>query len=460
MAAAEAVLRIPAVPSPTVAGRVVEVLRRAADLKTVATGRPRILVGFHDEPLRDAVARAVQSAGFDPVKVSSCRGAMQRLVQSADIDALLIDVDLANPGLDWLLAQVRADAQTGHLPLWLASLPEEQRFLLDKWATFRKVRQEMLTELARLQREERKASGPEAAQLRQQIEKLYAQLTVWYKLSSQSLVSLRAAGVPEEVVSKLHPLIAKEEMFSRDHFVAELSRVLDRPDRDSYQAVILDTARRSGANSGEAEYALLPPRQRVEQQLADLRLARKGLLEERDRKSQLLLRTSGGPAAVLNQEIEAIDQQLVSFSPSRENALLEERQRINQDALGTPPDRSLALRRLVQHYRNVWLIPQAVALDPTALKRTLEPQLTDVATRPLEEVEQKDYAERSLIWLDRMAKGELTGYDIRPAEGVLVGALHNPRLSSEAVIAALDAVSRLPEPKRQHDLAGVVLDTN
>src|SRR5262249_34202855 len=79
--------------------------------------------------------------------------------------------------------------------------------------------------------------------------------------------------------------------------------------------------------------------------------------------------------------------------------------------------------------------------------------------QPLTDAERKDYAERSLRWLDRIAKGELVGYDFRPAEDALYKALRSTGLSDGALGAAIDAVSRLPGAKPQQELAWGVTAT-
>lgn len=219
------------------------------------------MVGFKDESLRNVVAQAVQEAGYEPVKVASCREAMQRLIQASDVDVLLISTDLPNPGLDWFLAQVRADATTGHLPLWLASAQEDQNYSLDRLTAFRKIQREMKAELARLQREEQKAFGAEAEELRKQIGKIQAQLTESYKFNQKSIEFLRGTRVPKDVIAKLKPLIAKEpESLFRDQILAEFDTVLDKTEREQYQSELLDSARQAGAFSAEGEYKWLPPR--------------------------------------------------------------------------------------------------------------------------------------------------------------------------------------------------------
>jgi CheY-like chemotaxis protein len=135
-AAAEALIRIPG-PNPPLAGpRVVEVLRRAAAAEPAEKAVPKVLVGYFNADLGQEVAKAVEKAGLQPVRVSTGREALQRLGEAADIDAIVIDANLPDPGLSSLLAQLRADVNVGELPLVLAA-PKERvenlRKLADKY---------------------------------------------------------------------------------------------------------------------------------------------------------------------------------------------------------------------------------------------------------------------------------------------------------------------------------------
>jgi CheY-like chemotaxis protein len=332
MAAAEAMLRIPAAPSPTAAGRVVDVLRRSAVIEAPPKAKPTVLVGFADDATADAVARAAQEIGFEVVKVRSGNEALRRLKQSADVDALLIDTRLPEPGLEHLLAQLREDPALGGLPLWLVT----------PWDT-----QENLKER----------------------------------------------------------------------------------------------------------------RTQIDEDLRTFRLRKEALTAERKRTEANYLSAKGAAANQLKARLDQIDKELEGFTPAKEDAILAERNRVERQLLTAPPGRETALRRLVEHYRQTWLLPESAARNPTFLRRALAGPLADVAGKPLTEAERKDYAERSLRWLDRIAKGEVAGYDFRPAEDSLYRALHSSGLSDGALTAAIEATSRLPGSRPQTELAGVVIDT-
>lgn len=119
MAAAEALLRIPGSAASLETGRVVEVLRRAVAGEPVARELAKVLIGYFNDDIRNGVADAVNTAGFDSVKVATGREMMRRLGQASDIALLLFDEELPNPGLASLLGQLRADTYARRLPILL-----------------------------------------------------------------------------------------------------------------------------------------------------------------------------------------------------------------------------------------------------------------------------------------------------------------------------------------------------
>src|SRR5262249_37345778 len=124
LAAALAALRIPGARTTLATRRVVDILRRALGGAPDGAGRPKVLVGYPDEAFRDKVGQAVSKAGYEPVKVNSGKNVMRRLAAAADIDLLLLDAALPDPGLAVLLGQLKADKSASHLPVLLTVTPE------------------------------------------------------------------------------------------------------------------------------------------------------------------------------------------------------------------------------------------------------------------------------------------------------------------------------------------------
>ena len=116
-------------------------------------------------------------------------------------------------------------------------------------------------------------------------------------------------------------------------------------------------------------------------------------------------------------------------------------------------DRVEALQRQWEpRYRNVWVIAEATS--PAELKAMFAEKVTQAAGKPLTDVERKDYAARSIEWLARLARGEVSGYDIRPAQGAILEALRSKELANLAIEAAGHLSGRDP----QQALASLVLD--
>lgn len=116
----------------------------------------------------------------------------------------------------------------------------------------------------------------------------------------------------------------------------------------------------------------------------------------------------------------------------------------NADTAGIPivllaePDQQNAMTALASRYPRVSVI-SPVPATVEMLKLNLEPTQQSRQVIPLSEAERKVYAQRALEWLRRMASGEKSGYDVRPAQSTLIQALGNDELApiAAAVLALL-----------------------
>jgi CheY-like chemotaxis protein len=120
----------------------------------------------------------------------------------------------------------------------------------------------------------------------------------------------------------------------------------------------------------------------------------------------------------------------------------------------TSADQIDHLQRQVEPYRNVWVVETSASAN--GLKREVSTRITEALGRPLTEAERKDYAAKSMEWLVRLARGEVAGYDLRPAEGAILQSLRSKELAPLAV----EAAGRLPGREPQLALATVVLTAN
>ena len=85
-----------------------------------------MIVGYFDDTIGNRVADAVKKSGYDPIMVRTGREVLKRLNEAADVDLVLIDEALPDPGLPSLLAQLRADLYYGRVPVVLTVSQERE----------------------------------------------------------------------------------------------------------------------------------------------------------------------------------------------------------------------------------------------------------------------------------------------------------------------------------------------
>jgi CheY-like chemotaxis protein len=124
MAAVEALLVIPGSPTPKTSLRIIEILSGQLTPLAVSTPGRRVLVARADPAWRARARDAVIAAGAEPILVSTGRDLMRQLRAHADVDAVLLDSRLPDPGLAYLLANLRQDVDYGRVPVLLAAVPE------------------------------------------------------------------------------------------------------------------------------------------------------------------------------------------------------------------------------------------------------------------------------------------------------------------------------------------------
>jgi CheY-like chemotaxis protein len=141
MAAADTLLRLPrpvAPPNspragrpapPVAAARVVDVLTRMVAAEPLAAARPKVLIAHAKEEVTTPAMQALQQSGFQPAVAHTGREVLQRLNAAADIDLLILDADLPDPGLASLLGQVRSDINSGLLPIVVLVGPDREEHL-------------------------------------------------------------------------------------------------------------------------------------------------------------------------------------------------------------------------------------------------------------------------------------------------------------------------------------------
>jgi CheY-like chemotaxis protein len=114
--AVQAMLRMPASPTPVASVRIVDILRRLV----AADSTPRALLAFAPPDRVKDFRMALKAAGFETKSVASMKESLQNLSHAADFDVLLLH-EAGGDELPHAVAQLRADRDHGRLPLLLVA---------------------------------------------------------------------------------------------------------------------------------------------------------------------------------------------------------------------------------------------------------------------------------------------------------------------------------------------------
>lgn len=123
--------------------------------------------------------------------------------------------------------------------------------------------------------------------------------------------------------------------------------------------------------------------------------------------------------------------------------------------LAVPKDQVKAHAKIARRYGDIVVIPDLHLGIPEEVKRHVEGWAKEPGREPLTLDERLTLRNRALGLLWRMARGELQGYDVRPAREAIAEAL---RLPPDQALLALESLSKLPGPDVQQRLASLVLD--
>jgi CheY-like chemotaxis protein len=324
---------VPRPPQPVVPGEVVDVLRRTVAAEP-SQGKPRVMIGYADNQLAAQVATQVQRFGFDVVRAETGRAILRRLRDSGDVDLLLLDIDLPDPGFPYLLSQIRA-------------MPQGKRLAV------------VLT------------------------------------------IDVRPGALPRSLEETLR--------YARDASrKAELSLELLIPAFERANVERIDNDQERAQRALEISAKLAPSNER------------------------------------------AVREESLRSALDRENVLVKAQLDRQRAAAQVRED---SLRRFLERDTFVSLYPVSLTLDREGLEQVLR-QGADTA---LPEAERKANANEAVKLLGRMARGDLPGYDVRPAEDAVLAALRDNRLSEDATSAAVIVVGHMPTARGQAALEEVLL---
>jgi CheY-like chemotaxis protein len=433
-AAADALLRVPGGTNHGRHAQIVKILTAAVAADPQEGATQKALIGDPDTVRADGVAAVLQKVGFDVEVVKSGRQLIRRLQDKADVDLILVDNHIVDPMLPDLLPQLRADRRARTLPVLVIASPNEGTTPVN-----------LLTALARLA----------------------------CVVSFEDLFDQPFYQVPPD---EKRPLLERVE-----HSPEEMNKIITGRHRAQ--------VRRMQEAVEKAGFALTPERN---DQIAYLSLETfphellnafaKELLDEEKivvrRLVPPLVRAELGDAAVvaLKSRIRAEDLpsreqaarivKLMKLTAGYESALPQDRLAAFGkvwDSFWDPadpklpsippvhdPDVELRLTRVTAPYKGVRIIP---AVFTEAGFRDEFAQATDPKVPLVTPAEKKENAKAAMIWLKKMAVGEIAGFDVRPAEAAMRFAL----FSDDLAPLAIEALARVPSKDAQLDLANLAV---
>src|SRR4029077_12310300 len=89
-------------------------------------------------------------------------------------------------------------------------------------------------------------------------------------------------------------------------------------------------------------------------------------------------------------------------------------------------DNKEMLAKTAERFRNVKVYSEVLLTTAEELKNSVEAQIKEAMGAKLTPAERKEFARVAIDLLWRMSRGELQGYDLRPAQEAILAALRNP----------------------------------
>ncbi len=425
LAAANGLLRSGVPVDPAVRGRVLEVLRRAAaiDAGVPPEAKGQALIVDPNKLRGDSLAALLRGSGYAVEQYTAGRDVFRRVARSSDFDVIFVDRHVVNPELRDFLSQLRADLNAARAPILVVASAETVR--------------------------------PPS------LDGLLVRLAVLIAATETDTPAIPLPYTPDirrapEDNDRLRAAVIEQ----RDNVLRTLSRSrMDRLTRVLAASNLVFT---------EPQRAFL--KLRIEQVTwaalaADYPITRESAPATVDYlvEFQRLLAAQGAVPPYAGLGISGLSDRIerlqtdVDDNPAVKKRYDTIRSAIDVGGLGIDPGatRDLAAEaaaaRVVRGFPAVTVVPEP--FSRVGFEDDVRAAFADAAQAPRDPAEKKAAAKQAVEWLRQMATGELTGYDVTPAEADLRSALRSDDLAP----AAIDAVARLKTSDAQQALVNVAL---
>ena len=424
LAAAVGLLRSPGPPDHGRQARVVEILRRAIAADAPAPGTTdngRALIADPDDFRGDKLAAYVRELGLTPERVSTGRALLRRVAHASDVDLILVDRHVAGLELRDTLAQLSTNAHRAGRPVAVVASSDAPVPVPFEHMLLRLAALIAATETENIAVTEPYAFDPRKPPV--------ADL-------DQTLADTRAAR--DEELRSLYALR-----------LARLERLVEAVSFPIPPAL----KARLDLRLPQLTYALLAAEYPVTLESAPQTYRELATLTDRIKKQpDISEATERVPTAALGRMVEQLN---LALDPGRLAKLDRLRRRLDPVGLGLPPDTSRdliledRLRRQTDSLDGVVVIPEPYSV--VGFRDDLIAAVADPALLPRNAAAKRKAVVIAADWLERIASGQVPGYDARPAEPALRNLMTDPELGPTAV----DAVVHFPSAEAQQDLLAV-----
>lgn len=433
-AAVDALLKMPGAPTHNRSAQIVKILAATVAADPSDGAKQKVLLGDPDPIRADGMASVLQRIGYDVEVMRTGRDLVKRVQQKADADLLIVDHHLPNPMLTDLLPQLKADRRARTLPLIVVASPEGVTPV------------NLFTALARLAAVvafEDLPGSPYVAMPEPEAKKdLVEEVELPYEQMRKHLIDRHNAQV-----ERMQVLVSKAGFALND----ELKARIEYLSIQTFPVVYLDVFAKSLLDQERIVMRQLLPELIRDEMVNNPVGPFKGRLrgDEAPSKEQaarivvLMNLTAEAEAGLHTDRLPAFRRVWNAFwDPASP--------RIPPSPPVRNPEIEARLARVISPYRNVRIIP--AVLSDVGLRSELT-QASDAKAPPITPEERKVNAKAAMVWLRKMAVGELAGYKITEAEPAIRGALKSDDLAP----LAIDALVKISSKDAQLDLANLAV---
>jgi len=429
-AAADAILRVPGEASHGRAAQIVKILAAAVAADPGEGAKQKVLLGDPDAIRAHGVGAILQRVGFDVEVAPTGRHLIRRLHEKGDVDLILLDHHVPDPLLKDLLAQLRADLRGKTLPVMVIASPDGiapvnlltalarlaavvafEDLPRNPYYDFAPTKQDEVDKVLKSHEEmQRLILGRHTAQVQRMSDAVErAGFTLTQEMNDR-IAYLSIQTFSPEIIRAFAPQLADEEKI----IVRRLLPPLVREEAGDNPV----TALKSRIRADE-----LPSR------------------EQAERIVRLMKLTAGYEGDLPADRLAALQKLWDSFwSPQSP--------RLPQMEPVRFPEIESRVARMVAPYKGVRMIPAVFTEDGF---RTELVQATDPKAPLMTPAERKENAKAAMVWLRKMAVGEVPGYRVADAEPAIRQALRSDDLAP----LAIDTLVKLPSRDGQQDLANL-----